>query len=159
MKNKRYQRGASLIEVMVALLILAVGLLGVLAMQARAVQLNQNAYLYSQAAILANDIMEAMRTSRSSASDYLVSYDAAVTSAGDCTTVGVDCSPSQIARWNLSEWKTNVASLLPGGEGAIELISSSSVISEYEIRVRFHIGFDENTDDPVTDQLIIRTSL
>ncbi len=155
MKKIANQTGASLIEVMVALLILAVGLLGVLSMQSRALQLNQNAYLYSQAAILANDIMEAMRTSSS-----LGPYIQETNTAPDCTDSTEDCSPAQIANWNMVEWRNNISSLLPDGEGVItQIVDGGDLISEYEIKVSFRIGNDEITNAPVRNEVILRTSI
>jgi type IV pilus assembly protein PilV len=58
----KLQKGASLLEVLIALFILGVGLLGVLAMQAESLKLNQQSYGSTQALFLANDAVERMRT-------------------------------------------------------------------------------------------------
>lgn len=47
---------------MVSLFVLAIGLLGTLAMQTKSVQHNQNSYSFSQALVLANDLSERLRT-------------------------------------------------------------------------------------------------
>ena len=57
----RQLRGMSLIEVMVALLVLAVGLLGIAAMQSLALRGGQSSLETSQAIMQANSIIEAMR--------------------------------------------------------------------------------------------------
>ncbi|MDC7823681.1 type IV pilus modification protein PilV [Pseudomonas sp. BLCC-B13] len=54
--------GFTLIEVMVALVILAVGLLGMASLMTRSQQSNESAYSRSQAALMAYDIIERMRT-------------------------------------------------------------------------------------------------
>jgi type IV pilus assembly protein PilV len=59
------QMGASLIEAMVAVLIVGFGLLGVGAMQSRAIAMNQSAYYRSVAADLAADLAERVRALRS----------------------------------------------------------------------------------------------
>lgn len=59
------QIGASLIEAMVAVLIVGFGLLGVGAMQSRAIAMNQSAYYRSVAADLAADLAERVRALRS----------------------------------------------------------------------------------------------
>lgn len=56
------RRGFTLIEVMVALVILAVGLLGMASLMARSQKSNESAYARSQATLLAYDIIERMRT-------------------------------------------------------------------------------------------------
>lgn len=61
MKN-RVQQGSSLVEVLVALFVLAIGLLGTLAMQTKSMQFNQAAHNYSKAVYIATDIAERMKT-------------------------------------------------------------------------------------------------
>ncbi|RZA01324.1 MAG: type IV pilus modification protein PilV [Moraxellaceae bacterium] len=56
------QNGSSLIETMVSLFVLAIGLLGTLAMQTKSIQHNQNSYSYSQAIVLATDLNERLKT-------------------------------------------------------------------------------------------------
>ncbi|BAO82693.1 Tfp pilus assembly protein PilV [Serpentinimonas maccroryi] len=63
------QRGASLIEVLVAFLLLTFGLLGMSAMQINALQNNHSALQRSQASMLAHFKMDAMRANRQAAID------------------------------------------------------------------------------------------
>ncbi len=63
-------RGIGLIEVMVSVLILAVGLLGVAAMQAVALRGGQSSLESTQAVIQTNAILEAMRVNRAEAVDF-----------------------------------------------------------------------------------------
>ena len=144
--------GSSMIEVMVALLVMAVGLLGILAMQTKAMQFNQNAYLYSQAALLANDIIEPMRGS-SNPDDYLMDFDDAAGAAPACTGTAANCSSSDMADWYKANWRASVESSLPGGESAIEVVGGV-----YAISVRFHTGYDAVTGTSQTDVVRIFTS-
>lgn len=66
----RHARGVSLIEVMVSVLILAVGLLGIAAMQAMALRGGQSSLESSQAVIQTASIIEAMRANRANAGNY-----------------------------------------------------------------------------------------
>ena len=61
LKEKR-SRAFTLIEVMIAMIILAVGLLGMASLTVRSQQSNESAYARSQASLLAYDIIERMRT-------------------------------------------------------------------------------------------------
>lgn len=58
----RSQRGVSMIEVLVTLLVLSVGLLGIAALQVRTLQFNQDAYYRSQANVLLYDMAERSRS-------------------------------------------------------------------------------------------------
>lgn len=59
--------GASLLEVLIAALVLAVGLLGIAGLQAHALKTNQSAEARSQATMLAYWILDAMRANRAAA--------------------------------------------------------------------------------------------
>ncbi len=60
----RFQSGSTLIEVVIALLVITIGLLGLLSMQIYTLKGNQSAYLRSQATILAYELVDAMRAER-----------------------------------------------------------------------------------------------
>ena len=66
-------RGVGLIEVMVSVLVLAVGLLGIAAMQSVALRGGQGSLESSQAVMQATSIIEAMRANRANAASYV--YD------------------------------------------------------------------------------------
>ena len=108
--KKHTQNGASLLEVMIALFVLAVGLLGVFAMQAESMKLNQQAYSSSQAMFLANDAVERMRVN-------MVSL------------TGEQQLAPTVARVfpEFESWKTEVFEVskqLPGGDSTIEAIET-----------------------------------
>ena len=63
-------RGVGLIEVMVSVLVLAVGLLGIAAMQSVALRGGQGSLESSQAVMQATSIIEAMRANRANAASY-----------------------------------------------------------------------------------------
>ncbi len=64
-RRKRAQSGFSLVEVLVAMLVLAIGLLGLAALQTQGVRFNQDAYVRTSATNLAASILDAMRIARS----------------------------------------------------------------------------------------------
>lgn len=65
--RRRHSRGATLIEVLVAVLILSLGLLGMAALQARAVQGNVSSGQRAQAVMLSHYVIDVMRVDRESA--------------------------------------------------------------------------------------------
>ncbi len=116
MKNKS-QIGSSLVEVMVALFVLAIGLLGILAMQAKSMQYNQSAHVYSQAVYLANDIAERIRGNFGRATAYTAD---AVANPKSCTTAA--CTLDELVQWDRAEWEANIEDFLPAGQGNIEQV-------------------------------------
>jgi type IV pilus assembly protein PilV len=102
------QGGAGIIEVMVALVILAIGLLGIAGLQLASLQHNHSAALRSNAIALCYDALDRMRANRDAAS------------TGEYTTGFADPAPggASIAAQDLQEWKALLASL-PSGAGEI----------------------------------------
>lgn len=108
------QRGLSLIEVLVTLLITSVGLLGLAALQARSLQFNHGAYLRSQANILAYDMADRMRLNKDDAraGSYNISMSAAKPSVGDLPDT------------DKNQWLTLIEGVLPAGDGSISCASN-----------------------------------
>ncbi len=123
------QRGSSLIEVMVALTILAIGMLGMIQLQIKASQENQLAYYYSQAMYLADDLVERMRANPSNPNGYLVAIGDVVNgvSADQCETA--NCTSTQLARWDLKKWKDNLAEMLPQGDGSVVRVGDRYIVN------------------------------
>lgn len=71
------QQGTTLIEALVAVVVLSIGLLGMAGLQANALKLNQTSMQRSQATILAYSILDQMRsdTAAAKAGDYDLAFD------------------------------------------------------------------------------------
>lgn len=145
--------GSSLIEVMVSLLVLAVGLLGVLGMQVQSLKSNQNAYLYSQAAFLANDIYESISLFSDDSSDFAIALSSSSPTLPNCTASNSNCSKSDVIKWTQSTWRANVEKLLPGGKSAVVLNNGA-----YEIQIQFIVGYGKN-NEPETETYSLNTGL
>lgn len=103
-------RGLSLIEVLVAVLIIAVGLLGLAGLQAGSLQANRVAYERTQASLLAYDIVERMRASRDAA--IAGDYDNTLTE----TTVSGPPTPVPA---DVADWNDMVSDHMANGQGAV----------------------------------------
>ncbi|WP_132976018.1 type IV pilus modification protein PilV [Thiobaca trueperi] len=107
------QRGFTLIEVLIAALVLSVGLLGLAGLQSVSLKLNQGSYLRTQATNLAYEITDAMRANRDKVAAYKGNAEAEECE-GDFTRTG-----SNIAEDDFNEWANRLACLLPEGQGNI----------------------------------------
>lgn len=115
------QRGFTLLEVMISLLILALGLLGMTALQNEALRFNYAAFTDSQAQFLLTDMVERIRANPGS-NLYRISFiEPAPTPPKDCGASGIVCSPAEMAAWDIAEWRAFVedSTLLPDGESEI----------------------------------------
>ena len=101
-------KGFSLVEIMVALLILSIGLLGVAGLQTAGLRENHNAYLRSQAALDANMIIDCMRANRTAKTSYIINIGASPTTG---TVAGED----------LADWKAMLATLPGPGDGSVSI--------------------------------------
>lgn len=95
--SARSVRGISLIEVLVAVVVLSIGLLGVAAMQSVALRGGQSSLETSQAVMQTNAILDAMRANSAAAEDY--NTDGMV-----CTAV----AGSSVAEVDLQTWITDL---------------------------------------------------
>lgn len=133
------QRGMTLVETLVALVVLSIGLLGVAALQMASLRNNHAAHTRSQATALAYDVADRMRANRTAAING--NYDVAIGS-----TIA---TPSTLAEIDLTAWKNSLAAALPAGDGAIT--SDDAVTGDPNI-VRVTIQWDDSrgVEAPVT---------
>lgn len=112
-----------MIEILIAVFVLSVGLLGLAGLQAQSLQFNYSAYQRSQSNFLAYDIIDRMRANRDEA--LLGTYDIALADSAPtdpgCQASGATCSTAQMADFDLSQWIGDVESLLTEGDAAVAL--------------------------------------
>ncbi|GGK61698.1 type IV pilus modification protein PilV [Amphritea balenae] len=114
------QLGFNLIEVMVALVILTIGLLGMAALQLTAVKQNQSAYMRTQANQLAYDIIDRVRVNKGALSGYLDQDEG--TENSNCISYNGNvsgCSEDEMAANDLYEWLQLLNQKVPSGSGRL----------------------------------------
>jgi len=110
----RREAGFGLIEVLVALLILAIGLLGMASLQTASLKQTTGSQARTQAIFLAEDLVERIRANRPNRDQYVLNDPDPVA----CNTeFAVD--NSGVAEDDLDEWRNSLACLLPGGNGEV----------------------------------------
>lgn len=112
-------KGFTLLEVMIALVIFSVGLIGLAGLQSTAVEDNSRSYYRVQANFLAYDILDRMRANRDLAlsGNYIIGLgQPSATSCNGLTT----CSPATMADADRYEWKQALVNNLPSGEGTVQ---------------------------------------
>lgn len=115
--GRRQQGGFTLIEVLVAVVVLSIGLLGLAGLQTNSVRMATSAYQRSQATWLAHDMMDRMRANPAGVAAG--GYTATPSSSGACHTASSGCSPTALAADDLARWQAQVATSLPGGETTV----------------------------------------
>jgi len=147
MKNS--QKGSAMMETVVSLFVLAIGLMGTLAMQAKGVNSNQRANFATNANILAADMADrilAYTRSVNAASPIdagiLADYDG-IDSRGDHTQVSCStaCDQDKQRSFDAWEWSESVRSSLPDGVG---VVSFDGTENAYKIQVMWNHNRVEN---------------
>lgn len=114
-------RGFTLVEVLIAVLVLSIGLLGLASLQAASLRNNYSSYMRTQATLLANDMADRIRANPTGATAG--SYNSIgptglpTTAPTSCLTTG--CSTAQMALFDIAAWGTLLDSRLPGGTGSV----------------------------------------
>lgn len=149
--NPRRQNGFTLIEVLIAALVLAVGLLGLAGLQAISLKVSRGSYQRVQATNLAYEIADAMRANI----DWRTTATAATSAAAyEQTETGVTCVPhytrvnsGSIRNDDIAEWLNRIACLLPEGTGAIKVEENTTITT---IFVRWDESIINSDEDEVT---------
>lgn len=152
--------GFTLLEVLIAVVIVALGLLSLGALQVRAMRDTTNTYLRSEAVVLATDMADRIRANlprlREAATAYQLSLAGFATKKAQsvpspsCLATS-PCTPAQLELADTWEWTQQVASRLPGGQGDIALSCSTNPCTTNSWRTWIvTVHWDEARDASIT---------
>ncbi len=136
-RKKRAQQGATLIEVMVAAFITALGVLGAASLQLNAIKFNHIANTRSHATLMAYDAIDRMRANRTAAiaGRYNISiFDNAPTG-------------SDFIAQDIKDWRDELASRLPAGRGSIDVNGDSAIVIVQWDEKRLNETREADSDD------------
>jgi type IV pilus assembly protein PilV len=118
--------GFSLVEVLVALLVLSIGLLGLASLQTFGLRYNQQSYQRTQAVYQAYDVVDRIRANPVGMANtcYDTVAAGATAVAGACAGAFKNCesntcTPNELANYDINKWNTANQNLLSQGRGAI----------------------------------------
>ncbi len=114
------QQGFSLLEVLVAVLILAVGVLGALLMQTNALRYSASAADHTQATFIAYDMLDRMRANPVDLHRYATSVQPGCTASPSSTS---------ILATDLADFAHAVSCLLPGGHGGVAIQGQQATVT------------------------------
>lgn len=147
-------RGVSMIEILVTLVILALGALGLAGLQLQAAKYNKEAAVRSTATQLTVELSDRMRGNLDGikAGNYNrnLGYAAALADPGSdpgCGS-GSDCSAATLAQLDIFNWLRAIATALPQGTGAISPVAGNRFAYEINVMWKEKSLVDSNETDP-----------
>ena len=133
-------RGFSLIEAMVALLVLSIGLLGIAALYVETLRASRTALYRTEAVVQATDLADRMRANRNPANAYACGNPCVPANGGNA-----------IADADLADWMNAIAAALPAGSANVAFTAPTATTpAVYLITVNWT---EVGQDDPATYQL------
>jgi len=147
-KNK--QLGFSLIEALVAFLILSIGMLGIASLQTMSLKAGHTATLRMAAVMKADEILESMRANPTAVLDYAAGTgdSGADNGCSQTTVAAVVCAPTQQAADDIFRWKRSLTDVLPNDASTTaSVVVTPPVPPETMINIVVTINWSERNVD------------
>ena len=145
-KSAKLQQGLTLIEILVTVLVLAIGMLGMAAMQSTSIKLSYESYLRTQASLLSYDLIDRIRAN--SGEVYLLNLNE-VPSRVVCVGENVNCNPRDLVRADLYAWYQNAIAIFPDSQ--FELTEFNN---DYVLRISWLDRYEQDEKQGEAEQFI-----
>lgn len=140
LRHLNRQSGFTMVEALVALIVLSIGLLGIAALYLDSLRAGRAALYRTQAINLASDLAERIRANRDAVGGYAVDFGVVPVATASCETTAA-CSALQLAETDLARWKGeitgggDVLGPLPQGDGRVVVTLGTPNV--YDVTVRW----------------------
>lgn len=136
----RRARGFSIVEALVALVVLSIGMLGIAALYVESLRAGRSAIYRTQAVNLASDMADRIRANRNAGIAYALAAGDAPTTQFCAPPGTATCTPAALAQDDLARWLGAIALQLPGDGaqtpgGTIVVAPGAPPTSQYTIQV------------------------
>jgi type IV pilus assembly protein PilV len=135
--SRRHQQGVSLLEALISILIFAVGILAVVALQAASIRTSNDAKFRADASYLANQLVGRMWTDRANLANYAHNANGAFV----CDT-RVGTTVAAPANASLNAWLLTVNATLPGGSNGAQRVVVDAATNLVTITMCWRAGND-----------------
>lgn len=126
-KRKNSQRGFSLVEVLIALVIMSVGMLGIAGLYVTSMQAGRTSMFRHHAVTLAGDVADRIRANPRALGAY-ASAAGAPGADNSCVGGGVDCIPADMAANDIFLWRNQAIATLPAGTVAVTFTAATPTV-------------------------------
>jgi len=138
MASRSTDAGFTLLEVLIALCVLAAGMLGVGMMLLESIRASRSALHRGAAVALAADLGERIRANRAAGSAYALGLGAVAGTPASRCAIGDACDPLEVAERDLYQWQQAVLAALPAAVTRVQVAPVSGLpASTFAITVRW----------------------
>jgi type IV pilus assembly protein PilV len=130
--TRRALRGFTIVEALVALVVLAVGMLGIASLYVTTLRASGSATSRMHAINLASDLGDRIRANRTAEAAYA---GAPAASGTTCIGNAVTCTAVAMAAHDLFVWQAAIQAALPGAPVGSVTVNTATNPTTYEIRV------------------------
>lgn len=139
-------RGFTLLEVLIALVVLSVGMLGIAALYIEGLRAGRTAIYRTTAVSLAADMMDRIRANPLARTNYELSG-----AASGCVNGANDCTPTALAQEDIAVWEAEVDLRMPDGTTTDIAVAPGVPADTYTVTITWpEPGFDENLSYSIT---------
>jgi type IV pilus assembly protein PilV len=144
-------QGFTLVESLVALVVLSIGMLGIAALHVEGLRSARTALTRTTAVTLASDMADRIRANRTAKTEYDVVVTSADTDA-NCKPGGAGCTAAALAHHDKAVWLGAIEAALPGGTGTVDC-DDTAIPATYTITITWS---EVNAASPSTYTMTIQ---
>lgn len=146
--EKQHQKGFTLLEALISLVVLSVGMLGIAALYVEGLRAGRTAVYRTTAVTLAADLMDRIRSNRGALAAY-----AGGPGLNNCVNQATDCTPAEMAAHDLQIWNDEIDRRMPQGTQGNVAFGPGPVVDTYTIQIQWP---EPGYDQPLNYTLIAR---
>lgn len=133
-QSGRRQHGFSLVEVLIALIVMSVGMLGIAGLYVHGLQAGRTSLFRHHAVTLAGDVADRIRANPNGAAAYVDVANPSPAPGTDCVGGGVVCTPAEMAAHDRFLWDQQAGDTLPNGDVTVAY-NNAAVPSVYTVTI------------------------
>ena len=130
--GSKHVQGFTLVEVLIALIIMSIGMLGIAGLYVHSMQAGRTSLFRHHAVTLAGDIADRIRANPRAVGAYALAG-----ANSNCVDGGIDCTPAQMAAHDIFLWAQQAADTLPTGT-VVVVFNNAPVPPTYQITVQWN---------------------
>ena len=146
------QRGVTMVEALVALVVLSVGMLGIAGLYVSSLRAERTAQLRTYAIALVNDMIDRIRANAQARSAYNLATATPAVMNCIAAATPTPCKTEDLAAEDLKVWTDAAKAFLPGGKGTVVYTAAAStgLPDTYAITVQWTEPGDGPNGAPLT---------